>query len=92
MIKLSKLSSRAKEKEVISMVDNVEREDVVEKEPFDYGKFVKFYLHDRGDCKMLTGDESEDVKSQYERMYYRADEVKTIAEFGDYLDKMDASC
>jgi hypothetical protein len=64
----------------------------LEKEPFDYGEFVKCYLHDRGDGKMLTGDESENVKAQYENMYYRADGVKTIAEFGDYLDKMDASC
>lgn len=62
------------------------------KEPFDYGKFVKCYLHDRGDGKMLTGEESDGVKAQYERMYYRIGEVKTIAEFGDYLDKMDASC
>ena len=62
------------------------------KEPFNYGKFVKYYLHDRGDGKMLTGEEPEDVRTQYERMYYRIDEVKTIAEFGDYLDRMDASC
>ena len=61
------------------------------KEPFDYGKFVKHYLHDRGNCKMLTGEESDSVKKHYEWMYYRNDEVKTIAEFGDYLDKMDAS-
>ncbi|MBO7131976.1 hypothetical protein J6V85_01770 [Candidatus Saccharibacteria bacterium] len=63
----------------------------LEKEPFDYEKFVKYYLHDRGDGKMLTGEESESVKAQYEKMYYRTN-VKTIAEFGDYLDKMDASC
>ena len=64
----------------------------LEKEPFDYGKFVKHYLHDRGDCKMLTGEEPEFVKAQYEEMYYDHNEIKTIAEFGDYLDKMDASC
>lgn len=63
----------------------------LEKEPFDYKKFVKHYLHDRGDGKMLTGEESDDVKKQYERMYYRHNEIKTIVEFGDYLDKMDAS-
>ncbi|MDO4746831.1 MAG: hypothetical protein Q4A70_00590 [Candidatus Saccharibacteria bacterium] len=62
------------------------------KEPFDYGEFVKCYLHDRGDCEMLTGEEPDDVKAQYERRYYDHDEIKTIAEFGDYLDKMDASC
>ena len=62
------------------------------KEPFDYDVFVKFYLHDRGDGKMLTGEESEGVKAQYERMYYRNDEVKTIEVFSDFLDKMDASC
>lgn len=63
-----------------------------EKEPFDYGKFVKVYLHDRGNCKMLTGEEPDSVREHYEWMYYGTDEVKTIAEFGDYLDKMDASC
>lgn len=62
-----------------------------EKEPFDYKKFVEHYLHDRGDCKMLTGEESDDVKAQYEEMYYDHDEIKTIVEFGDYLDKMDTS-
>ena len=64
----------------------------LQKEPFDYGKFIKVYSHDRGDCKMLTGEESEDVKALYERRYYDHDEIKTIEEFGDYLDKMDASC
>lgn len=40
---------------------------------------------------MLTGEESDDVKAQYEEMYYDHDEIKTIVEFGDYLDKMDTS-
>lgn len=62
------------------------------KEPFNYRKFVECYLHDRGDGKLLTGEESEAVRAQYERMYYRTpEEVKTVAEFGDYLDKLDAS-
>ena len=61
------------------------------KEPFDYKKFVECYLHDRGDGKPLTGEESEAVRAQYERMYYRTTEVKTVAEFGYYLDKLDAS-
>lgn len=40
---------------------------------------------------MLTGEEPEFVKAQYEEMYYDHNEIKTIAEFGDYLDKMDAT-
>lgn len=63
----------------------------LEKKPFDYGKFVKHYLYDRGDGKMLTGEEPDDVKAQYERLYYDHSEIKTIAEFGDYLGKSDAS-
>ena len=63
----------------------------MEKEPLNYKKFVECYLHDRGNGKLLTGKESEAVRAQYERMYYRTEEVKTVAEFGDYLDKLDAS-
>ena len=62
------------------------------KEPFDYSEFVKHYSHNRGNCKMLTGEEPDYVKAEYEESYYDHGEIKTIAEFGDYLDKMDASC
>ena len=66
-------------------------EDVAEdgKEPFDYEKFVKLYLHDTGDCLELTGDEDEDVKEEYEMRYYWHPELKTIAEFAEYLNSYD---
>lgn len=65
--------------------DNVERE----KEPFDYGEFVKLYLHDTGDCRQLTGDEDEDVKEEYEMRYDWHPEIKTMAEFAEFLNRID---
>lgn len=64
--------------------------DETKKEPFDYEKFAQLYLHDRGSCQKLTGQESDGVKAQYERRYYDHPEIKTVKEFADYLDEMDA--
>lgn len=61
------------------------------KEPFDYEKFAKRYLHDRGSCQKLTGQESDYVRSQYERRYWDHPEIKTVKEFADYLNEMDAT-
>lgn len=61
------------------------------KEPFDYEKFTRRYLHDRGSCQKLTGQESDGVKAQYERRYYDHPEIKTVKEFADYLNEMDAT-
>ena len=65
--------------------DNVTRD----KEPFDYEKFVKLYLHDTGDCQQLTGDEDEDVREEYEMRYDWHPEIKTVAEFADFLNSID---
>ena len=61
------------------------------KEPFNYEKFARLYLHDRGSCQKLTGQESDGVKAQYERRYYDHAEIKTVKDFADYLDEMDAT-
>ena len=60
-----------------------------DKEPFNYEKFVKLYLHDTGDCQQLTGCESENVKKEYEMRYNWHPEIKTIAEFADFLNRID---
>lgn len=61
------------------------------KESFDYEKFAKLYQHDRGDCQKLTGQEPDYVKAQYERRYYDHPEIKTVEDFANYLDEMDAT-
>lgn len=62
-----------------------------EKEPFDFEKYAKHYLHDRGSCQKLTGQEPDGVKAQYYRRYYDHPEIKTVKEFADYLDEMDST-
>ena len=59
------------------------------KEPFDYTRFIQYYLHDTGNCLPLTGDESEDVKKEYEMRYNWHPEIKTVKEFAAYLNKAD---
>lgn len=70
-------------------VDDNFQTATVEKEPFDYDKFVKLYLHDTGDCQQLTGDEDEDVKEEYEMRYYWHPELRTVAEFAEYMNRSD---
>jgi len=60
------------------------------KEPFDFEKFTKNYLHDRGSCQSLSPNESPFVKAQYRSRYYDHPEIMTVADFGNYLDKMDS--
>lgn len=62
---------------------------VNDKEPFDYAKFAKLYLHDTGDCQQLTGDEDDDVVEEYEMRYYWHPEIKTVEEFADWMNKAD---
>ena len=70
---------------------NAQAKEEVAKEPFDYEKFAKLYLHDRGSCQMLSGQESDFVKAQYEARYNDHPEIKTVKDFADYLDRMDAT-
>lgn len=66
-----------------------EKEHKRGKEPFDFAKFVKFYLHDTGSCQSLSPDESQGVQEQYRRRYYDHPEILTIKDFGDYLDEIE---
>ena len=59
------------------------------KEPFDYKKFAKLYLHDTGDCRQLTGEEDGDIQEEYEMRYYWHPECKTIKEFAEFLNRID---
>ena len=73
------------------MIDTfIENEHKQGKEPFDFEKFAKNYLHDRGSCESLSPNESPGVKAQYERRYYDHPEIMTVVDFANYLDEMDS--
>jgi len=68
----------------------IENEHKQGKEPFDYKKFAKSYLHDIGSCQRLPLDAPPYVKAQYERRYYDHPEIMTVVDFANYLDEMDS--
>lgn len=60
------------------------------KEPFNFEKFAKNYLHDRGSCQSLSPNESPYVIAQYKEEYYDHPEILTVVDFANYLDEMDS--
>ena len=60
------------------------------KEPFDFEKFSKYYMHDTGNCEQFTGEEPLEVQLHYKRKYYvDFEKVNTIEEFANLLDEVE---
>ena len=60
------------------------------KEKFDWSIFIRCYSHETGNCKILTEADKESLFWKYAFQYYQQDQIMTIAEFGDFLDRQDA--
>ena len=60
-----------------------------EKEPFDFAVFARMYPNSNGSRRL--DPEAENDRKFYEELYYADDSVKTIEEFVDKQDALDAS-
>ncbi|MCQ2468052.1 MAG: hypothetical protein MJ166_11090 [Clostridia bacterium] len=65
----------------------------VEKEPFDRDAFARMYPNSNGPKRYceFPREVVEKTLEAHEELYYKLDEVHTIAEFVELMDKWDAS-